>query len=282
MALTAWGDQSGRLRSATFRPAAGIVIFGAMSESDLTPRPRRFSDKEVALVLRRASALQRSEPTAVDPEGLTQADLEEIAQEAGIDVEHIRQAVAELGADKYADLGTRLAGGPVHVHIERRLPGELTVEELEELVPLMGQATAGHGQASLVGKTLTWSSHTSGNVSSQQVVVSSVRGETLIRIEEHLGQLAGGLFGGIMGGVGGGVGLGVGGALGGALGSVFLGVGIPAVVIPASYFLARAIFSDQVRRRQRKLAALADTIEARLSERGALGAESDPPALPAE
>jgi hypothetical protein len=253
-----------------------------MNESDLTPRLRRFSDKEVALVLRRASALQRSEPTARDPEGLTQTDLEEIAQEAGIDVHHIRQAVAELGADKFADLGTRLAGAPVRIHIERRLPGELSVEALEELVPLVGQATAGHGQASLVGKTLTWSSQTSGNVSSQQVVVSSMRRETLIRIEEHLGQLAGGLFGGIMGGVGGGVGLGVGGALGGALGSIALGVAIPAVVITGSYFLARAFFVDQVRRRQRKLEALADAIEARLIERVTLDVESDPPVLPAE
>ena len=82
--------------------------------------------------------------------------------------------------------------------------------------------------------------------------------------------------------MGGGVGLGVGGALGGALGSIALAIAFPAVVIAGSYGVARAFFVNQVRQRKRKLEALADTIEARLMERGTLGTESEPRALPGE
>jgi len=47
-----------------------------------------------------------------------------------------------------------------------------------------------------VGRTLTWSSRTESNTSAQQVLVTVREGQTLIRIEESFGGLAGGLFGG--------------------------------------------------------------------------------------
>lgn len=53
--------------------------------NDHEPGPRRYTEKEVSLILRRATELQTVEPTALDPAGLTLGDLEEIAAEAGID-----------------------------------------------------------------------------------------------------------------------------------------------------------------------------------------------------
>ena len=44
--------------------------------NDLVPGSRRYSEKEVGLILRRATQMQRAEPTAGDPEGLTLVDLQ--------------------------------------------------------------------------------------------------------------------------------------------------------------------------------------------------------------
>ncbi len=228
------------------------------------PSPRRYTEDEVGLILRRATELQRAEPTARDPTGLTLAELEEIALEAGIDPSMLRRAARDVDSHVPSSVGDRLAGAPVKISMERVVPGEYPEGRLGELVPVIQVATAGQGHASAVGSSLTWSSRTESNTTSQQVLVSANDGETLIRIEERYGGLAGGLFGGIMGGVGGGVGLGLGGALGGLLGSVAVGLLFPAAVVTGSYFLARSIFTAQVAKRRRAAEALLEELEQRV------------------
>ncbi len=229
-----------------------------MSQSDKTSR--RYTDKEVGLILRRASNLQRAEPTGPDPSGFTLAELEDVALEAGIDTRLLRQAAAELDAGETGTLGQRLAGGPMTIRIERTVAGEIPEQKLGDLIGIIERATDGHGQASAVGQTLTWSSTNPGNATSQQVLVSSREGETVIRIEERLSNMAGALFGGLLGGVGGGLGIGVGGALGGVLGSVALGVGFPIVVIGATYFATRKLYSSIVGKKRQKMSNLMDAI----------------------
>jgi hypothetical protein len=228
--------------------------------NDLLPEARRYSEEEIALILRRATEMQRAEPTAPDPAGLTMADLEEIAAEAGIDPGMLRQAASELNAQLPATLGSRLAGAPTAVAIERVIEGEMPVERLEELVPTIVAATPGRGTASAVGRSLTWSSQEGSNLTEQQVLVSSQNGQTLIRVEQSYSGLAAGWFGGIMGGVGGGVGFGLGGALSATLG---LGAGLvafPLAAIAGSFFMARSIYSSQVRSRQDTARALIDRL----------------------
>ena len=224
------------------------------------PGPRSYSEEEVGLILRRATEMQRAEPTAADPTGLTMAELEEIAAEAGIDPGMLRQAASELNLRQPATLGSRLAGAPVALAIQRVIEGEMPVERLEELVPTIVAATPGRGTASAVGRSLTWSSQEGSNVTEQQVLVSSRNGQTLIRVEQSYSGLAAGWFGGIMGGVGAGVGFGVGGALSATLG---LGAGLvafPLTAIAGSYFLARSIYASQVRSRQGAARALVDEL----------------------
>lgn len=228
-------------------------------------KPRRYSDKEVALILRRATELQRAEPTAPNPSGLTLHELEEIAVEAGIDPGMLRRAARDVESSPPSTLGQQLAGAPTMIQLERIVPGEYPADKMDELVPVIQAATAGQGHASSVGKTLTWSSRTDNNTSAQQVLVSANNGETMIRIEERYSGLIGGLFGGIMGGVGGGIGMGVGGALGGALQSVALGLAFPLTFIAGSYWLARKIFAVQVAKRQRRAEALMDELVARVN-----------------
>lgn len=224
--------------------------------NDREPAPRRYSENEVGLILRRATEMQRAEPAAADPAGLTLAELEEIAAEAGIDLGMLRWAASELDVQRPATLGSRLAGAPTTVAIERVIEGEMPVERLEELVPTIVAATPGRGTASAVGRSLTWSSQEGSNLTEQQVLVSSRNGQTLIRVEQSYSGLAAGWFGGIMGGVGAGVGFGVGGALSTTLGLVAGLVATPLTAIAGSYFLARYIYSSQVRSRQGAVRAL--------------------------
>lgn len=225
------------------------------------PASRRYDDREVSRILERAAELQRAEPTAGDPEGLTLAELAEIAREAGIDPELLRRAASELQEHTpMASLGARLAGAPFAIIIERTVEGELQSDRFDALIPRIQQATKGQGTASAVGRTLTWSSQTSDNTTSQQVLISSGEGRTLIRWEERFGSLAGALFGGIVGGGGVGLGIGAGGAIAGILGSAVLGVGIPVAALGGSYALARGIFSRMVRGREAEALAVVDEI----------------------
>jgi len=252
--------------------------------NDQLPGPRRYTEDEVGLILRRATEMQRAEPTALDLAGLTLAELEDIAAEAGIDPGMLRQAANELHAHRPLTLSHRLAGAPVAIDIERVIDGELPAGRLEELAATIRSATAGQGSASSVGRTLTWSSKTGSSVTERQVLVSVRDGQTLIRIQDSFGGLAASLFGGIMGGVGGGVGFGLGGGLSAALG---LGAGLialPLAAVTGSYFLARAIYTSQVRSREAAAHALLSRLAEQVESALECGRDdlpfTDPGALP--
>lgn len=65
---------------------------------------RRYGDREVALILRRAAELEDREGGEVNARGISLPELEQIARDVGLDVARIRRAAAEL------DHGRRLRG----------------------------------------------------------------------------------------------------------------------------------------------------------------------------
>ncbi|MBT8338049.1 MAG: hypothetical protein KJO11_15780 [Gemmatimonadetes bacterium] len=247
--------------------------------NDLPTRPRRYDEKEVSRLLERASELQRSRPTAPDPTGLTLAELQEIAAEAGLDPEHLQRAAVELDRPEVAGggVGASLAGAPTRVLLERTLPVEVSPAVFDQLVPIIQIAADAPGQASQVGRSLTWHSQNPSNPRTLQILVSVQDGHTSIRIDERYGGWAGALFGGVMGGVGGGVGIGVGGALGGILGSTALAIGFPAAILTGSYVLCRSIYKRFVTRRIQLLQELMDRMEAELSAAAETSTHELPP-----
>lgn len=233
--------------------------------SDSGELRRRYGEKEVGLILKRAAELQR-EASATTPGGggFSLGELEEIAEEAGIDPRYLRQAASELdtgAAGTPSGAAARFLGGPLTIELERSLAGELAPADFEGLVPDIQRAADALGQASLLGHTLTWHSSTPQGERSLQITVSSTHGRTRIRIQERLNGLAGALFGGFMGGGGGGVGLGIGLGVGlGALGSAAFAIAFPVAVIGGSYVAARTLFGSLSRRRQRVLRELMDRL----------------------
>jgi hypothetical protein len=251
-------------------------------------RRRRYGDEEVGLILKRAAELQRQEPAGSgEGGGLSLAELEEIAAEAGIDPRYLRRAADEVDTQAMPLRGEgleRLLGAPLTLKFDRILTGELPEGGFEALLPEIQDTAEGYGQPSLLGHTLTWQSTSSNSERTLRVTVSSSAGRTRIRIEERSSQLAAQLFGGMTGGIGGGVGLGVGLGVGiGALQSALFAIAWPVSLISGSFLLARTIYRSAVRRRQRVLRDLLDrlteAVEVAIASQ-ALEPGEDRPALP--
>lgn len=237
-----------------------------------TPLPpsrseRRFDDREVGLIIHRAAELQQTEVARTDSAGMSLAELEQVAREAGLDPALVRRAAREID-EPPPPPAPRLTGAPMRIVLERSFDGELHDDFYEGLVAEIRRSLDDQGQVSVLGRTLNWNPSNVGvgrHARPRHLLVTvAVRGgQTTLRIEESFGRLAGRLFGGLMGGVGVGSGTGLGMGIGiGALHSAAAATGIIGGVVLASYAGARGVFTLVVNRRRRQLEMLRD----RLSE----------------
>ncbi len=169
---------------------------------------RRYTEEEVALVLKRAAELQAQGGGSGDARSLSLGDVEAAAGEAGIDRALVRQAARELRRPFPTRSHSSFLGGPTQIRIERVIDGEVPEEIYEVLVEEIRSHVGEIGTVSTLGRSLAWTSGPAmqGATSSRVVHVSVAArgGKTTLRIEEKLGMLIGGLYGGLLGGVGGG------------------------------------------------------------------------------
>lgn len=230
--------------------------------ADRHPPSRVYSDKEIGRIIERATELQRAEPGASTSGGMTLAELEEIAAEAGIDVEHVRRAALEVEARPGGpSFWAPILGADVQIRREITIPGEVPEPCFGDLLETIQASVSDHGQPSHVGRTLSWQGGAADNTRRLRVVVSSRDGSTHVRVDENLAQMAGGLFGGIVGGVGCGVGFGFGLPLAlTVVQSAALAVAAPLATIALTYLGVRGIFRRVVERRRRVIDHLFDQI----------------------
>ena len=225
---------------------------------------RRYSDREIALILTRTAELQATRAAESElSHGLTQGELEQIAREAGLDPRYIHTAIAELDSGKGTTKSGWL-GGSTWLQLERSMDGEVPEAEYEALVEIIHRTLGEVGQPSVLGRTFRW--HALTGVGGQhahgreiEVAVMSRNGQTTIRIHEKLRALATQIFiGGIAGGgstvgtlaaVGGGALLGPVGAVAGLV----IGLG-------AAYAAARGFFANRSRKRSAQLRTLMDRL----------------------
>ena len=237
--------------------------------SDHVGPGRRFDDEEVSRILERAAELQHRAPLA-PPEmsGMTLAQLEQVAAEAGIDPQHVRDAAAALVRDvpTPAELGGRVFGAPLRLELERTVDGETAPGAYEVLAETIRNTISTPGHVSTLGKSFEW--HSANPQRALRITITprpkggggGGGGGTVIRIEERFGNLAGGLFGGIVGGVGGGGGGTALGVIGGAFHNLGMALAAAGVAVIGSVLLARTIFRGVVRQRSRELHRLLDAL----------------------
>jgi hypothetical protein len=136
---------------------------------------RTYSREEIAALMERAAEIQQQRP-AGDADGLTLAELEEVAQSAGISTDALRAAAAEFEPRRAAPTGAT----DTQVFAERVVPLALQGDALpawveEEVVlelrrrydgsadPLLRSLGLGMGEIERVGRTVEWrKSHSSG------------------------------------------------------------------------------------------------------------------------
>ncbi len=146
---------------------------------------RRFTDKEVALILRRASDLEKrgSSTASKSGRGLTLSDLKEIAAEAGIDPDLVARAVTEIQSAKGIRTGSAVAGpGTVRREVQA-IPIEMSKEELAELIRVVDEEVSEQGTVQEALGQIRWTSQ--GWTLSTQVSLEPGGGETLMRVEER-------------------------------------------------------------------------------------------------
>lgn len=230
--------------------------------SDPRTAIRRYGDREIARLLKKAAELQEEEARhELDGRGMTLTELQEVAAEAGIHPRYLQQAAARIDQPEKPGLGAALAGTPLTVTVERTVPGELADEGFEQAVIEIRTAFRGSGNASMVGRTLMWTSDVMDHEISLQVTVSSRGGETRILAEERLHNLAAVIHFGVVVGAGTGVGVGVGMSVGLAvLASPLFAALFPAGLIGGLYAGSRHWLKKTGIKRRRKLEQLVDRI----------------------
>lgn len=246
-----------------------------MNMPEPTKPARVYGDKEIGQILKRATELQQAEPNLGPGGGMTLAELEEVASEAGISLDHLRRAALEIDTGAPASsFWAPLLGEDVGLVREVTLPGEVPRERFEDLLGTIQGTVSDHGQPTLVGRTLTWQGQAADQNRRIRVVVSSRDDATLIRIEENLSQMAGGLFGGVVGGVGLGVGLGMGLPFAlSVLGSAAAAVVFPAATVGLTYIGVREAYRRVVQRRRRAMDHLLGRLVQAAQDAIAAGAE---------
>jgi len=170
---------------------------------------RRFTDREIGLILRRAVELEESSPSGALPSGrgLTLGELQDIAREAGIDPGMVGRAVTELEGRR--GLEGLSVGGPSAVRREvRTVPGELSREAVGELIRVVDQEVEAQGTVVEALGTVRWTSN--GRFLSTQVSVEPSGEDTLLRVEERYSEMIRGPLHGVPAGWGALLGLAVG------------------------------------------------------------------------
>ena len=227
---------------------------GAAMSNHPTSPIRLYTKKEVGEILDRATEThgERPEGPSGSPAGLSLAELEEIALEAGIDPMELRRAAMEVDSSGSGVSGwAGITGDQLTLVREAVISGEITPTGFERVVTVVRQAAGEFGQPSILGRTLTWQAETSSKMRTIQLVVAPKDGETHVHLEERLHQFAGALFGGTLGGVGGGVGLGAGLPLAAAMGSLLLGIPILLGVVALTHVGTRQIYRAFVKKRRK-------------------------------
>jgi hypothetical protein len=256
------------------RTPTPAALISELEGTAAQPR-RRYAEGEVREIVKRATELEASNPTAGG--AMTLGGVEALAAEVGVTPELVREAAKSLrtsGGSGVAPAVTPpsawspVIGGPTRLFYEREVEGELPDAEFPVLVEEIQHVMQHVGLVSQLGRSFSWTMSRSGSMRRDMEVAVSVRGgRTRIVVRENLAPLIGGVFGGIGGGLGGG---GMGPAIGITLGAAHLAPLAIVAIIPlwltTVYGIARTTYRNRVRTRQEDFQKLTDRLAAMTEE----------------
>jgi hypothetical protein len=221
---------------------------------------RRFDDETAGAILQRAADMQHEAKAPVPGGGgLSTADLEDVAREAGIDPAFVRRAIVESGISTPETEHSRFLGEVKTLEVVEIVEGEVGSDSVDRMLEEVQRAFADGGNITRTDRSATWSASrtlASSRLSSLVVAITARDDRTEIRITERLDPLSTGLFVGLFVG-GSGVGVAISGAIGmGELGAPLVFLAGAAAAVGSCYGLARTLYARSARKRRRELQRL--------------------------
>ena len=150
---------------------------------------KRYSDEEFALILRKAAELQETSGQPHHPEGLSLAEIQQVAREAGIDPRHVTEAAALL-ATRGTSSQRNWLGVPFKLEHERSLPGEVPDREMKTLLDEIRRVMEAPGELSHVPGALEWQHKNEGTSEKTYVDVVVKDGNTQVKIRGDRSEMA--------------------------------------------------------------------------------------------
>ncbi|UCG86092.1 MAG: hypothetical protein JSW71_19645 [Gemmatimonadota bacterium] len=231
--------RSGRGTAAACGSLSGVTM------ADSRKDRRRYSDREMALILRRAADLQAHGADAVRQEqSHTLAEVEQLAVEVGIDPRYVAEAAQAVDAEPTVKSAPVL-GAPTGYQIGRVIAGEVSEAEFADVLDAIRRTTGKRGEVSRVLGSLEWRSVSVKGESF--VTVSPREGKTAIRIGGQYGRGAVFVYG-LVAGIGAALLVGASVSTGSPI-----DLGTLAAVGAGSYLAARTAWQAVAGRAERKL-----------------------------
>jgi len=126
---------------------------------------RRYSEKEIQAIFRRATERQEATGSADPHRGLTLDELKAIGAESGIDPAHVEAAAVgiERGAVDAPPLSLleRFYGLSASIHVNRVIPGTIDNATWNDVVDVLRSTFNTRGQDETIGPIREWSAFTS-------------------------------------------------------------------------------------------------------------------------
>lgn len=117
---------------------------------------RRYTEDEVEEIFERASTEHTSLPAAIEQEGFTLAELQEVGHEVGLSPERIAAAAAQVGTRLPAHPRKIWFGNPVGVSREIVFPRAATNREWQVILADLRRTFRAHGEVEPHGETHSW------------------------------------------------------------------------------------------------------------------------------
>lgn len=143
---------------------------------------RRFTDREVAMILRRAVEIDELRESVGDGggEGLALTQMREIGREVGISAEAIERAAAEIGHRRRSS--PRLLGTPLSRKVVHAVPTRLDPDAMARLVRIVDERSDSTGTISEALGSVRWTA--SDRFKSSLVSITPDDAETRIQVVE--------------------------------------------------------------------------------------------------
>jgi len=117
---------------------------------------RRFTDREVSAILRRAAELQAQEEDTPGGEGTSLAQLQQAVAELGIKPHLVAKAAADIAGGKQPQATSFFWGSPPKIEVERLVGYQITEESWPAILEEMRRVTGRVGDSRAIGRTWEW------------------------------------------------------------------------------------------------------------------------------